>query len=161
MRKATVAVEALEQGGVVTQEDLGQVLNVSTRTIKRDCKAIQKAGVYIPTRGKLHGIGRGQTHKGQIIKQWLQGKTYDQISRQTHHSTTAIKRYIQMFVRVMELKKREFEESQIALLLQIGEALVEEYLEVNEQNNSPECQERLKEQLERLEGYNKPKRGSS
>ena len=57
--------EALAQGAVATQEDLAQALHVSLRTIKRDCAA-QAQEVYLPTRGNLHGIGRGQTHKAQI-----------------------------------------------------------------------------------------------
>jgi hypothetical protein len=75
--------EALEQGAAATQEDLAQALHVSVRTIKRDCADLQAQGIYLPTRGKLRGIGRGQTHKAQIVGRWLEGETYDQIALHT------------------------------------------------------------------------------
>ena len=160
VRIQRLVLEAVEQGGVATQEDLAQVLNVSVRTIKRDCLVLQNEGLYLPTRGNLHGIGRGQTHKAQIIRHWLHGWTYDQIVWQTHHTATAIKRYIQAFVRVIELHQQGFSENQIGLLLQMGLALVQEYLAVYRQNDTPECRERLQEQLKRLSGQSTAQKGA-
>jgi hypothetical protein len=142
--------EALEQGGVATQEDLAVALNVGLRTIKRDCHVLEQEGVYLPTRGNLHGIGRGQTHKAQIIGRWLRGETYDQLMVRTRHSSTSIRRYVQTFVRVVELHRQAFSLSQIAQLVQSGEALIREYLAVYDQNDTPECRQRLEEQLQRL-----------
>jgi len=144
--------EALEQGGIATQEDLAQALQVSVRTIKRDCAELQAQGVYLPTRGNLHGIGRGQTHKAQIIGRWLRGETYDQIALHTHHSLSSIQRYVQAFARVIALHKEEFAESQIALLVGKSQALVREYLAVYRQNDTLACRERLAAQLQRLSG---------
>jgi len=159
VRIQRLLLEALEQDGVATQEDLAQALKVSVRTVKRDFKELEGQGLYLPTRGNLHGIGRGQTHKAQIISHWLQGQTYDQISLRTHHTAASIKRYVQTFVRVVELQQQDFSESEIRLLLQIGLALVQEYLAVYAQNNRPECRQRLKEQIARLAGSPKPKKG--
>ena len=152
--------EALAQGAVATQEDLTQALHVSLRTIKRDCADLKAQGIYLPTRGKLQGIGRGQTHKAQIVALWLQGATYDQIARQTRHSLSAIQRYIQTFVRVVELHRQGFPDSQVALLVDIGLALVREYLAVYERNDAPECRERLTAQIERLGRSGSPKKGA-
>jgi len=63
--------EAIEQGAVATQEDLAQALHVSIRTIKRDCAELTAQGFYLPTRGHLQGIGRGQSHKAHIVGRWL------------------------------------------------------------------------------------------
>lgn len=152
--------EALAQGAVATQEDLAQALHISLRTIKRDCIALQAQGVYLPTRGHLHGIGRGQTHKAQIVRLWLLGATYDQIARQTRHSLSAIQRYVQTFVRIVDLHRQGFSDSQIALLLSVGLPLVREYLAVYQQNATPECRERLAAQMERLERARTPKKGA-
>jgi len=144
--------EALEQEGVATQEDLAQALQVSVRTIKRDCAALQAQGIYLPTRGNVRSIGRGQTHKAQIVGRWLEGETYDQIALHTHHSLSSIQRYVQTFVRVLELHRQGFAESQIALLVNKSQPLVREYLAVYAQHDTPACQERLAVQLQRLNG---------
>ncbi len=150
VRIQRLVAEALEQNAVATQEDLAQALNVSVRTIKRDVVALQEQEIYLPTRGYLQGIGRGQTHKGQIVSRWLQGATYDQIASETHHSLTSVQRYIQTFVRVVQLDQQEFAQAQIALVVQIGLPLVQEYLAIYQQNDSVACRQRLQEQLQRF-----------
>jgi predicted ArsR family transcriptional regulator len=152
--------EAVEQGGVATQEDLAQALHTSVRTIKRDFVDLQERGAYLPSRGNLQGIGRGQTHKAQIIGRWLQGETYDQLALHTHHCSASIQRYIKTFVQVVELHRQGFAENQIALLLQSGLPLVREYLAIYQQQASPACRERLENQLQRLNRASAPeKRG--
>jgi hypothetical protein len=147
-----LAEEALSQGGVASQEDLAQALQVSVRTIKRDCAYLARQGILVPTRGKLQGIGRGQTHKAQIVGQWLRGATYDQITQRTHHSLTCIRRYIQAFARVINLQEQGLSIAEISLALQMSGHLVQEYLAVYAQNDTRFCRERLQEQLTRLTG---------
>jgi len=142
--------EAIEQGAAATQEDLAQALHVSTRTVKRDCKHLESQDIYLPTRGRMKGIGRGQTHKAQIVSRWLRGETYDQIMLQTHHSLSSVKRYVQAFVRVVDLHQQGFSEGALALLLEMSPYLVAEYLAVYNRHDAPEYQERLAEQLKRL-----------
>jgi len=142
--------EAVEQGTVATQEDIASALQVSVRTIKRDCAKLQQKGISLPTRGNLQGIGRGQTHKAQIVGRWLRGETYDQIALRTHHSLTCVRRYIQAFVRVVQFHLKSFSLGEISLALQVSEPLVKEYLAVYQQNDSPFCRQRLTQQLERL-----------
>lgn len=154
--------EAIAQGAAATQEDLATALNVGLRTIKRDCQTLQARGISLPTRGKLHGIGRGQTHKALIVGRWLAGETYDQLMQNTRHSLSSIRRYIQMFVRIVELYQEGFDARQIARLVESGEALVQEYLAVYEQNDSIECRERLAEQIARMQKGSaavRPKKG--
>ena len=152
--------EAIEQGGVASQEDLARGLHTSVRTIKRDFEQMHAAGTYLPSRGYLHGVGRGQTHKAVIIRRWLQGETFDQLSVNTHHSTQAIRRYIRAFLQVVELHRRGFADSQISLLLQIGLPLTREYLEVYRQNDAPASRERLEEQLQRVHQGEKLEKGA-
>lgn len=44
--------EALAQGGILTQEDLGRALGVEPRTIRRDIQALKADGHLISTRGQ-------------------------------------------------------------------------------------------------------------
>jgi len=152
--------EALAQGAVATQEDLAQVLHVSVRTIKRDCQDLETQGIYLPTRGKLKGIGRGQTHKAQIVGRWLRGETYDQIVLHTRHSVSSIQRYVRGFVRVVDLHTQDFRVGEIALLLDMGVPLVREYLAVYEQCDASEYRARLKEQIERFRQAPVAKKGA-
>lgn len=146
--------ETLNQGGVATQEDLARSLQVSIRTIKRDCAFLKEQGIIVPTRGKLKGIGRGQTHKAQIVGRWLRGETYDQIARHTHHSPHCIKRYVQTFTRVINLRQKGLNNTEISLLLQISLPLVDDYVAIYTQNDTPFCRHRLQEQLERITRFN-------
>lgn len=144
--------EALEQGAVATQEDLARVLQVSVPTIKRDFDYLREQGLELPSRGYIQGIGRGQTHKAQIVARWLKGQTYDQIAREVHHGYSSIKNYVNSFARVVWLHQQGYKIYQIALVLQIGEALVLEYLELYEHFNTEPYQKRLTACLERICG---------
>jgi len=148
--------EALDQGAVATQEDLARALQTSLRTIKRDCAVLTAQGVYLPLRGNLHGIGRGQTHKAQIVGLWLEGQTYDQIELRTHHTPNSIRRYINTFARVVWLQQHDYTVAQIAQLLQIGTPLVKEYLAVYQRYNTPQYAARLQDCLKRVCEANEP-----
>lgn len=142
--------EALVQGAVATQEDLAEVLKVSVRTIKRDFADLHKEGHFLPSRGYRQGIGRGQSHKVQIIEQWLTGATYDQIMQRTRHSLDAIRRYIQSFVRIVELYQQHMIPERISFAVQIGPELVQRYLAIYTAIEEPAQQERLQAQMERM-----------
>lgn len=144
-------LEAAEQSGIATQEDLARILHVSVRTIKRDFTAMKRAGIELVTRGYDEGIGRGQTHKTEIIQRWIQGESYDQLVRNTGHSSSSIQRYIQKFMQVVELKKQDFEPEEIGRLAQIGIDVVHQYLTIYEQNRSnPTHEEWLENQRKRI-----------
>jgi hypothetical protein len=152
--------EALEQGAVATQEDLAQALHTSVRTIKRDFTRMHAQGQWLATRGYLHEVGRGQTHKGRILARWLQGETYDQLERHTYHCASSIRRYVQAFVQVVQLQRLGWAEDQIAQLLQMGRPLVGEYLAIYAQHDTPACRERLESQLERFGRADRAEKGA-
>ena len=68
--------EAYVQGGLLTQEDIGRLLQVSSRTIRDDVKELQKDGNLVRTRGNEQDIGRGISHKSRIVELYLKGYTY-------------------------------------------------------------------------------------
>lgn len=101
LRIERMTEEAIEQGGILSQEDLSRHLFASVRTIKRDIGALKERGVVVTTRGVLQNIGRGQTHKVKIVGLYLDGLTYSELCRRTHHSVGAIKRYLDHFSKVV------------------------------------------------------------
>jgi hypothetical protein len=148
-----IVEEALEQDGVLTQEDLAQVLSVDVRTIRRDVRALKAEGHLVHTRGPMKGVGRGQTHKIQIIELWLDREGYDKISRWVHHSFHSIKRYINTFQRVVVLHQEGIAAEQIAFLVRSSVRLVQDYLAVYETALTvPHRREKLAEELARVSG---------
>ena len=93
--------EARDQGGLLTQEDLGQVLSFDARTIRRDIKALKDLGVHIPARGQQKDIGPTLTHKGVAIRHWLEGKEPQEVARAIDHPLRAVERYLNHFARVI------------------------------------------------------------
>lgn len=149
--------EALEQGGVLTQEDLGRALGVTSRTIRRDIKTLKEAGHLVHTRGQLKGVGRGQTHKVKIIELWLDREGYDKISRWVHHSPQAIQRYVSAFKRMVWLHREGASEQEIAFLTKTSLRMVRDYLELYaELSQQPARMMKLEEELARIGGTTAP-----
>jgi len=148
--------EALDQGGAPTIEDLAKALAVTPRTIKRDLVVLEGKGFVIKTRGKLKGAGRGQSHKVLIVGLYLDRYTYSEIEQRTGHTISAIKRYIVTFGQVVLLHQRHIPPREIAFLVGISVRLVEEYLALYHQRNSPEDRARIQEILDRIRGANTP-----
>lgn len=131
IRLQRISEEAIEQNGVLSQEDLSRYLSCDVRTIRRDIENIKKRGIEVITRGVLHNIGRGQTHKKKIIGLYLEGYFYADIKRRTCHSIGAIKRYIQEFIKVyMSIEKGIREETEISTVTGISLNLIRQYKEI-------------------------------
>lgn len=139
--------EALEQDGVLSQKDLSKHLRCGLRTIKRDIREIKKQGIEVITRGVLHNIGRGQTHKSKIVQLYLEGKTYSDIKLLTHHSSGSIKRYVDSFVKVMMSVNYSIKEAKkISSVTGLSELLVNQYLELlRKSRKDKQCKLKLEE----------------
>ena len=122
--------EAIDQGGVLSYEDIAFALTCSVVTIKRDMSHMRRKGIILPSRGWRHEMGRGQTHKTQILDLYLTGYQFSDIERRTKHSETAIKRYIQDFARVVLLHKKRFTLDQIRISTGFSHRLIGEYLKL-------------------------------
>jgi hypothetical protein len=120
--------EAIDQGGVLSYEDIAFILTCSVVTIKRDMSQMRRNGIILPSRGWRHDMGRGQTHKTQILALYLSGYQFSEIEHRTKHSETAIKRYIQDFARVLLLHQKSFSVDQIRISTGFSHRLIGEYL---------------------------------
>jgi len=145
-----LAQEALSQGVLLTREDLAyRVFFVGTRTISRDLATIRKQDptLLIPMRSTVQDIGPVLTHRVEIVRLALQGKTMTEICRTMRHSPTAVANYLSTFTRVAQLSARKMHPSQIAFLLGRGRSLIDRYLQLIAQ-----CQEdqNLKYHLDQL-----------
>jgi len=122
-----IADEAREQGGVLTQEDLGVLLCCDERTIRRDIAALRAQGIHVPTRGFVQDIGPTLSHKGQAIRHWLEGKEPVAVARAITHSLTAVERYLEDFKRVALLVMKGLDAVAIARAANLSPSLVATY----------------------------------
>jgi len=137
-RLARLAEEAREQGGLLTQEDLSQILSCDVRTIRRDTKVLKDQGIILPTRGQQKDIGPTVTHKGVAIRHWLEGKEPQEAARAINHSLHAVERYLQHFSRVVFLAGLGFEALQIAFTIGLSLATVRTYLQLYDHHKNQE-----------------------
>lgn len=146
-----ITEECIEQGAVLSQEDISKLLQISIRTIKRDIREIKKEGVEVITRGYLHNIGRGQTHKVKIIGMFLDGMTYSEVKQKSRHSIGAIKRYIESFTKVvMAQRKGIYGSKDISAVTGLSEGLVKQYINLfRESKRDKTRRENLKLLVER------------
>ena len=118
-----MANEALDQSGLLTQEDLAVLLCTSRRTIRRDVKELKQQGIDVPTRGTLQDIGPGVTHKSKVVKMWLEGYEYTDIERKTGHSGFSVQRYLSGFSKVVRFYSREYSLPEIRELTDMSDRL--------------------------------------
>ena len=142
-RLLRITKEAIEQGALLSYEDIAFLLTTSIVTIKRDIAALRRNGLTIPSRGWRHDMGRGTTHKTQILELYLSGYQFSDIERRTHHSETAVKRYIQDFCKIILLHFKEFSVDQIRISTGYSNRLIGEYINLYKKY-SKEDNERLK-----------------
>lgn len=128
-----ICQEALSQGGLLTCEDLAyRVFFTSTRTIHRDLAELraQEPQQVIPLRSAVRDIGPLLTHRVEIVRLALEGKTVTQICRITRHSPQAVTNYLSTFERCVQLARHGMQAGQIAFLLRRGKGLVRQYLDL-------------------------------
>lgn len=134
MRKVQIlrmTEEAYDQGGLLTQEDLGRILGVSSRTIRRDVEELMQKKVKLYLRGLQQEIGKGISHKVWIVGLYLEWKTYSEIERITGHSVGAMKTYLNDFSRVLMARERGIRSAkEIGFYIGRTQRLVEEYLQL-------------------------------
>ena len=130
-RLERIANEAFQQGGLLTVEDMAnRLLNCGERTLIRDIKALKDKGICLPLRSTVRDMGRSISHRELIVRHWLSGMEFTQISHQTNHSVEAIANYVEKFKRVICLAKDNHEISTIAFLVKISVSLAQQYYDL-------------------------------
>ena len=75
-------------------------------------------------------MGRGTTHKTQILNLYLAGYQFSEIEKRTHHSEGAVKRYIQDFSKIILLHLKDFSVDQIRISTSFSNRLIGEYIKL-------------------------------
>lgn len=132
--------EAYEQGAVLTNVDLAQLVNVHRNTVAKRITSIEEdEEALLPTRGTIHDLGPKVTHKAEIVKKIeLEKRAPPDVAQEMNHDLKNVDRYLNDFERVQALAKAHAA-SEIAFLTGLSISLAEEYVD-------------LVDELERFEG---------
>jgi hypothetical protein len=125
--------EARQQGALLTQEDLAELLDTDVRTIRRDMAELRNRALSVPTRGQQKDIGPGLSHRIRTIELFLQGKEPVEIARQLKHSLSAVERYIDAFCRVVYCQRQFRSTLKTALVVGASVSTVNHYMDFHAQ----------------------------
>lgn len=136
MRKAIrMCRQAYEQGGVLTNYDLSEIMNLTDSMISKIITSHEReTKTIVPRRATIHDAGTGLSHKWIICqKRYVEGKSSDQIARETYHSIEAVDRYLGQFDRVRHCLQQGMNTSEIAHILNCSISLVEMYEQIDKE----------------------------
>jgi hypothetical protein len=144
VRIRRLVYEALIQNGALSQEDLGCILGLSQRTVKRVFADFRRAGQPLPSRGEIQDIGRGVSHKVPVIRRYVQDLSFSRISLSLgQHGIESMARYLRHFALVMILTDRGLTPGQMQSVSGISENLVRQYQALYSELDVPEYQRTL------------------
>jgi len=127
-RFARWCFEAYEQGGVLTELDLGLLSGLSEHYISEVLRQYEaETGKIVPTRGTVHDLGPAVTHKAEIVRRWLRHESPALIARETHHAQASVDRYIAGYQKV-RLLAQKVTSPQIPALTGLSAGVVQQYL---------------------------------
>jgi len=126
--------QTYEQGGVMTNADVGAIMRLSPSTISKYVREYEREHeVAVPRRGNIHDMGPTLTHKRIIcIKHFHEGKSIEQTARETHHSPAAVARYAHDFKRVRECLKEQWPLEKISYATGLSKGLTQQYVDLIE-----------------------------
>ena len=147
-RMMRICDEAVDQGGLLTHEDLASLLMCDVKTIGRDVKELKEREIILPTRGQQKDIGPGLTHRTLIARKWLEGYEETEICTLVKHSMKAVENYLQTFKRVVFLRReKKFTDHEIAMVTGSSSGLVRKHLEIYEELKSHGIAEHRMEEI--------------
>lgn len=142
--------EAIEQGGVLTQEDLAMLLGTSLSTIKRDDAYLRKQGIALLTRGMVEDIGRGVSHKTKAVELYLKNYSLSEIARRMAHAPSSVNRYLESFSVVAFLYMESYPLLTIRKITKLSERLIKEYISLIARAASDGYADRINQLLDRF-----------
>jgi len=124
--------QAYAQGGLLSNVDLSELLRYNPGDIGRALAEHERqTNSVVPRRATVHDVGTGLTHKRIIcLKRYAEGKSPQEIARQTYHTLEAVDRYLGQYERVRHCRQQGMEDKEIAYTLNCSISLVRQYLAI-------------------------------
>jgi len=136
LRKAVrMCHQAYEQGGLLTNYDLSEILNIPDSLVGQLLAGYEReTNRVVPRRGTIHDAGSSVSHKRIICrKRYVEGKSSDQIARDTYHSIEAVDRYLGQFDRVRHCRSQRLSIIETAHILNCSVSLVKAYRKIDKE----------------------------
>jgi len=136
LRKAVrMCHQAYEQGALLTNYDLSEILNISDSLVGQLLAEYERQNnTVVPRRGTIHDAGSSVSHKGIICRKcYVEGKSADQIARETYHSIEAVDRYLGQFDRVRHCHRQGLSTIETAHILNCSISLIEAYRQIDKE----------------------------
>lgn len=122
---------AFEQGGLLTLEEIGLIVNRSIMTVSKRIQEYQEEHqMILPIKGNQLDIGSGVTHKKIIIELYEKQIAPPDIAKRTHHSLEAVDRYIKDYEKVKFLVRRGVDVDDIVHLTGRGKKVIDQYIDI-------------------------------
>lgn len=133
MKAVRLCRQAYQQGALLSNSDLAELLTANESRVSSVLASYERAtGKVVPRRATLHDVGTGLTHKRIICwKRYAEGKSSDEIARETYHSVEAVDRYLGQFDRVRHCRTQGMTPAETAYTLNCSRSLVAEYLRID------------------------------
>ncbi len=138
-----LALESVDQGALLTQEDFVRLLGISQRTLVRIVAEYNEKDIFIPTRGYCKDIGRGTTHKTVAIEMLLKYASYTEMARKTGDTPSSLMRYIKGFAAVVNAVDMGLSPEQVRVVTGMSQKLVSEYIDLYRRYDTEEYQDVL------------------
>ena len=149
---ARLLQQAFEQEGCLTNVETAILLKISPATVGKYIREWEKENrLILPRRGTIHDMGPTLTHKPIILRKLvLEGKSVEQVSRETCHTPEAIHIYLKTFRQVFLCRRKGLCPEEIAFATKRSLRLILEYLklldEFSEENKALHALLQLDEQ---------------
>lgn len=128
-RVVRVVKSASEQGGLLTQAELGVMLNRSREVMgKHVLEHYNTTGEVLPLRGQRMDQGCSPTHKVQVVRLYESGMEAPDIARTTGHSLKSVERYLVDYKRVLRLVRERMPVPTISQIVGRGPTVVKQYV---------------------------------
>ena len=140
-----ITAEALQQSFPLSQDVVSfDILGCGLRTLQRDVAHFGAAGVFVPfQRVSLTDRKQRYTYPVAAAKLYLEGRSQQEIAAILYQNLEVIEGFIRDFAKVVRLAISGISSAHMGTVTQVSEVLIEEYLLLFKEYNTPQLFMRL------------------
>jgi uncharacterized protein DUF1670 len=140
-----ITAEALQQSFPLSQDLVSfDILGCGLRTLQRDVAHFGGAGVFVPfQRVSMNDRKRRYTYPVAAAKLYLEGRSQQEIAATLYQNLDVVEGFIQVFAKIVRLAISGISSAHIGTVTQVPDVLIEEYLSLFKEYNTPQLFMRL------------------